>query len=334
MRHIVKLFKNIKIINVQRYCTSLEPVKTTNELTKKPDILEETTDRELIPSEDFPTYLPPTFNFAAYVNKSETLRKFVELGVDLSKIESKKGLPEFILKLDFNRHVKRHLMFLHDLGIEPEKYGEFLTKNPLFFKNEIDELETRVYYLRSKKFTLEQVQEIVTKDPFWLNFSTKRIDRRLGFFQKNFSLTGNEVRYLATKYPKVITSHLMHVRELNFCVREEMGFDGNETKSLLLAIPKIFMMNRDHVIERFSYMFNVMNFSKEKILQYPQIFATRLSRMKNRHQFLKLLGRDQFNEKLPKYVSPEAFYSGTDEEFVTNVCDSTMETYDNFLKTL
>jgi hypothetical protein len=81
-------------------------------------------------------------------------------------------------------------------------------------------------------------------------------------------------------------------------------------------------------------MTDVMNFSKEKILQSAQMFNTRLSRMKHRHQFLKLLGRDQYDEKLPNYVSPEAFYSGTDDEFVVNVCGSTVETYDNFLKTL
>lgn len=77
-----------------------------------------------------------------------------------------------------------------------------------------------------------------------------------------------------------------------------------------------------------------MNFSHDKIIQSPQLFSTRLSRMKNRHQYLKLLGRDQFDEKKPNYVSPQNFYGGTDEEFVINVCESTMETYDNFLKTL
>lgn len=77
-----------------------------------------------------------------------------------------------------------------------------------------------------------------------------------------------------------------------------------------------------------------MKFSHVKILKNPELLHTRLTRMRNRHKFLKLLGRDQFDEKLPRYVSAQAFYSGTDEDFVVNVCESVMETYDNFLKTL
>lgn len=77
-----------------------------------------------------------------------------------------------------------------------------------------------------------------------------------------------------------------------------------------------------------------MKFSHDKILQNPELFSMRLSRMKNRHQFLRLLKRDQFDEKLPRYISAESFYKGTDEDFVFNVCESTIETYDNFLKTL
>lgn len=239
---LLKLFKNIKFVSIQRCCSTLPVTTQSVETNKLPDVLQQT-NHELVPTEDFPTYFPPTFNFAAYVNRSETLQKFVELGVDLSRIEKKKGLPQFVLKLDFNRDVRNHLLFLHDLGLPAEYYGEFLTKNPLFFKNTLDDLETRVYYLRSKNFSIEQVRTIVAKDPFWLNFSTKRIDKRLGWFQTNFALSGDDMRFLTTKYPRVITSHLMTVREISFSVREEMGFDKEEAKVLLLAQPKLFMMS-------------------------------------------------------------------------------------------
>ena len=207
-----------------------------------PKELTEEIDRELVPAEDFPVYTSPTFNFAAYIEKSETLQKFVKLGVNLSKIEKKKAIPWYFLKLDFDRDVKGHLLFLNDLGIEPEHYGHFITKNPTFFRNSLDDLETRIHYLRSKNFELEQVREIVTKDPFWLSFSTTRIDRRLGWFQKNFHLTGSDIRFLAAKYPRLITSHLM--REIIFSVKEEMGFDQDQTKLLLLAVPKLFMKSK------------------------------------------------------------------------------------------
>jgi mTERF len=230
---LLKFVKNqqcLRKINLHKFSTSIEPVTAHSNLPETVN-----------PSEDFLTFTSPTFNFAAYIEKSETLRKFVELGVDLSKIEKKKGLPQYVLQLDFERDIKKHLFFLHDLGLPADAYGYFLTKNPLIFKESIDDLETRVYYLRSKKFTVANVQEIVAKNPYWLSFSTKRIDRRLGWFQKNFQLDGNEMRGLTVKQPKLITYNMEHIREASFSVREQMGFEKDEMKSILLAKPNLWM---------------------------------------------------------------------------------------------
>lgn len=189
------------------------------------------------------SFTSATFNLAAYANKSETLKQFVELGVDLSKIEKKKGLPQFLLQLDFNDNVKPHLFFLHDLGVPAEAFGFIFTKNPLLFKQSIDDLQTRVYYLQSKRFSTLDVQRIVSKNPFWLNFSTRRVDRRLGWFQKELQMTGDEVRELSVKQPKLITYNLEHVRKTIFLIREEMGFDKIETKMLFLSKPNLIMQS-------------------------------------------------------------------------------------------
>lgn len=44
--------------------------------------------------------------------------------------------------------------------------------------------------------------------------STEKIDQRLGHFQKTFKLTGNEVRNLAVKRPRLITYHMAHIQVL------------------------------------------------------------------------------------------------------------------------
>lgn len=191
--------------------------------------------------ENTPTFTTPTFNFAAYANKSDTIQKLVALGVDLSKIEKKKGFPQYVLQLDFERDIKNHLLFFHDLGVPAESYGHLITKNPLIFKESIDDLETRVYYLRAKKFGVNQVCDIVVRNPFWLSFATHRIDRRLGWFQKNFQLSGDDIRLVVCKQPKLITYNMEHIRESTFTIKEEMGFDKDEMKALLLAKPNFWM---------------------------------------------------------------------------------------------
>lgn len=189
-------------------------------------------------------YLKPTFNLAAYVNKSETLQQFIHLGVDLSKIEKRKGLGDFVLRLDFNKDVKEHLTFLHDVGVPSDELGRFLTTNPLIFKEDLDNLQTRINYLVSKNFKEEQITRVIVKNPFWLMFTTQRIDKRLGFFQKNFGLVGHEVRSLSASQPKLITYQMEHIRKNTFSIKEEMGFTAEETKQLLLNKPRLWMMSK------------------------------------------------------------------------------------------
>lgn len=347
---LIRNTQNLSLFNAQRFSSAVAPITKSRNL---PDTQTSSARDDIVRLEDLPTHVSPSFNFAAYVNKSETLKKFVELGVDLSKIEKKKGLPQFVLKLDFENDVKRHLFLLHDLGLPAEYFGYFLTKNPLIFKESIADLETRVYYLRSKNFTLENVREIVGKNPFWLSFSTKRIDQRLGWFQKNFKLTGREIRSLTVKQPKLLTYNLEHVRESTFTVKEEMGFDEVEdVKQLLLSAPSLWMMSElkidlmlrnfthllftDHteLIERFAYINNTMKISHKQILQSPEILSSRLYRLKQRFGFLKFLGKAQFDPTQPGFISFRSFVEGTDKDFVFNVAKSSLETYDDFLKTL
>lgn len=196
------------------------------------------------PEDEVTPYLAPTFNLAAYVNKSETLQKFIQLGVDLHKIEKRKGLGQFFVKLDFERDCKDHLMFLNDIGVPADTFGKFITKNPLIFKEDIANLQVRVNYLASKEFLPEMISRVVTANPYWLMFDTKRIDRRLGYFQKNFQLSGKEVRLLTCRQPRLITYNLDMVMKNTFCVRDEFGFEKEEMKDLLLTIPKIWMMSK------------------------------------------------------------------------------------------
>lgn len=117
--------------------------------------------------------LRPSFNLAAYVNNSETLQQFIKLGVDLSRIERRQGIPEFILKLDFEKDVKNHIQFLHqECGLPMEAFASVLTKNPLIFKENLPDLETRVNYLKSKLFKPLEIARIAEMNPYWLMYES------------------------------------------------------------------------------------------------------------------------------------------------------------------
>lgn len=188
--------------------------------------------------------IQPSHNLAAYINKSSTLQQLIKLGVDLHRIERRRGLAQFVLRLDFDRDMRQHLQFLTDTGVAADQLGPFITKNPLIFKESIDDLQTRIHYLQSKRFQAADILRIVQQNPFWLMFPTQRIDARLGYFQKSFDLVGNECRQLTVTQPKLITYNFSAIRASSFTIREEFGFDTDETKQMLLGAPKIWMMSK------------------------------------------------------------------------------------------
>lgn len=207
-----------------------------------PSILAERSDLDGV---DTPSLnLKPSFNLAAYVNKSDTLQQLVKLGVDLHRLEKKPDLAQFVLGLDFQHQIQPHLLFLCDRGIVPEELGKYLTKNPAILKENLDDLQVRISYLQSKKFKANEIQRIVQKNPFWLMFSTPKIDDRLGFFQRQFRLTGSETRQLAVAQPRIITYSIEHIQKAAFTVVEEMGMTKAETKELVLKLPKILTMGK------------------------------------------------------------------------------------------
>lgn len=84
----------------------------------------------------------------------------------------------------------------------------------------------------------------------------------------------------------------------------------------------------------FDYVHNVMKLSHEQIVDFPEILRSREFRVKQRHLFLELLGRAQYNPNLEGYVSPKAVVSGTDSEFCQIVAKSSVEAFNIFLKSI
>ncbi|NP_001380777.1 transcription termination factor 3, mitochondrial isoform X1 [Bombyx mori] len=282
---------------------------------------------------DVTPFLSNTFNLAAYVNHSKTLQNLIDLNVNISKFEKKPYIIEKLLKLDFEKNMKSHIVFLSDY-VNMEQMGEFFTKNPMIFCEHLEDLKTRVNYLESKRFSDSEIKRIISKNPYWLNFSTIRIDRRFGFYQQYFDLSGKNVRCLATTQPKLITYNLHHVKCNTFAIKEEMGFKDEEIKLLLLNKPKLWMINQRMLIERFNYIHNIMKIPHTTILENAGVLLSRVFRIKQRHLFLQSLGRAQYDPKKVNYVPIKALVEKSDVEFCNNFAKCDIDDFNMFLKTL
>uniref|UniRef100_A0A8C0P9U7 Transcription termination factor 3, mitochondrial n=2 Tax=Canis lupus TaxID=9612 RepID=A0A8C0P9U7_CANLF len=281
-----------------------------------------------------PPLPPDTFTLRDYVDHSETLQKLVHLGVDLSKIEKHPEAANLLLRLDFEKDIKQILMFLKDLGIEDNQLGPYLTKNYAIFSEDLENLKTRVAYLQSKNFSKAQIAQMVRNAPFLLSFSVERLDNRLGFFQKELELSVKKTRDLVVRLPRLLTGSLEPVKENMKVYRLELGFKHNEIQHMITRVPKMLTANKRKLTETFDYVHNVMNIPHHLIVRFPQVFNTRLFKVKERHLFLTYLGRAQYDPTKPNYISLDKFVSVPDEIFCEEIAKASVQDFEKFLKTL
>ncbi|KAL1123970.1 hypothetical protein AAG570_001740 [Ranatra chinensis] len=256
------------------------------------------------------------------------------MGVNLHAVERMRGAAQVILRRDFERDMQNHIRFLNDCGVTGDSVGVYISKNPFIFTQDLDNLEVRINYLFSKQFTTDSISRILVKNPRWLMHSTEDIDRRLGYFQQNFLLKGDEVRFVATRQPKLITYNLDHIRDTRFAVIEEMGFTVDESKQIILRKPKVYTLNRRSLVERFDYIHNTMGIGHGLIIEQVGSLLSRLSRLKQRHQFLALLGRNIYDPAQPGYISLVDIVAGDDSCFCSRVAKTPTAIFNKFLKTL
>ncbi|EFB29086.1 hypothetical protein PANDA_009841, partial [Ailuropoda melanoleuca] len=281
-----------------------------------------------------PPLPPDTFTLRDYVDHSETLQKLVLLGVDLSKIEKHPDAANLLLRLDFEKDIKQILMFLKDLGIEDNQLGTYLTKNYAIFSEDLENLKTRVAYLQSKNFSKAHIAQMVRNAPFLLSFSVERLDNRLGFFQKELELSVKKTRDLVVRLPRLLTGSLEPVKENMKVYHLELGFKHNEIQHMITKVPKMLTANKRKLTETFDYVHNVMSIPHHLIVKFPQVFNTRLFKVKERHLFLTYVGRAQYDPTKPNYISLDKLVSVPDEIFCEEIAKASVQDFEKFLKTL
>jgi len=274
-------------------------------------------------------------------SECSTLQRLVDLGVDLSYWEEHDHdgqTIEIAMRLNFEDDVKPRIMWMIDKGINLENQATILTQTPQIFNKSIEELNKMVVYLQSKNFPNESIRDmIIGTSGKWLKSTVLEIDSKLGYFQKKFELSGNEVRKLAKEEPRLIIwdGIPFQVNVNNITVIDGMGFSKDEAKQLLMKCPILYKNRAEGRLQSsFNMAHHTMGLSHEAILQYPLILTRKSLFLKTRHLFLKKLGRDQYNPKKPNYISPKVLYEESDADFCEFGAHVTVELYNKFLMTI
>lgn len=84
----------------------------------------------------------------------------------------------------------------------------------------------------------------------------------------------------------------------------------------------------------FDYVHNTMKISHEQIIKFPLILKRRVSLIRGRHLYLEFLNRNQYDPTKPLYVPLNAFYGIDDSEFCQNYAKTSVNDFNQFLKTI
>ncbi|KAE9555047.1 hypothetical protein FO519_001708 [Halicephalobus sp. NKZ332] len=274
-------------------------------------------------------------SMAAFVNHSKVLQNLLDLGVDLLDIDTKTKLARHLVRLDWEKDVFPKLAWLvKGIGVDRETLGKYLTRNPFFLVQNLDDMKTRVAYLQSKKFTSKEIAKIVTEHRYWLNIDVKTTDARLGWLQRQFKLTGDQVRTLIVKEPRVLYFGLGPLQRVVLLFNKELAFPPAAVKKMIMTDPRLFMMDYEHIVASYNYFVLVMNIPNSRLIEYPTALRCSVSVIRKRHEFLKKVNKAVYDPELPGYVSLEQLLQPSDKKFAEKVARIKAESYDRFLKTL
>ncbi|XP_072303534.1 transcription termination factor 3, mitochondrial [Eucyclogobius newberryi] len=296
--------------------------------------LDEIDDKEAV-TISVPSHLPPSSDsLRDYVDKSETLSKLVQLGVNLWKLEQRPDVGSMLLRLDFEADVVPKLLFLKDVGVEDSRLGYIISHNPFILTQSLENLNTRVNYLKSKKFSSETVASMVSRAPYLLSFSVKRLDNRMGFYQQQLNLSVANTRNIVSRLPRLLCGSLEPVKENLKVCEIELGFKKNEIQHIVLAVPKVLAANKKKLIQIFDLLHNTMKVPHHLIVKFPQVLNTKYLRVKERHLFLEYLGKAQYDPTQPNYIALDNLISLPDETFCSGLASAKLEDFYLFQKTL
>ncbi|KAE9417356.1 hypothetical protein Angca_004232, partial [Angiostrongylus cantonensis] len=236
---------------------------------------------------------PPvyTHSLVPFVNYSFLLQILVDIGVNLFEVEQNTRTGKHLLRLDLEKDVRPKLRWLLSLGFHFSDLGVYLTKNPFYLLQDLSDMQVRVNYLMSMKFSTEDVCKIIREFRYWLNVDVKVMDSRLGWVQKQFGLSGNEVRALIRKEARILMFGLGPLQRLVGLFNKELGFSPKQMKRILLADPRVFMMEAKFIRTNYDYVHSTMRLSNSIIAKNPFILRCSHSSIRNRHEFLKKIGR-------------------------------------------
>lgn len=144
--------------------------------------------------------------------------------------------------------------------------------------------------------------------------------------------TTDEILHVLTKCPHIIATYTVEsLDEKVQFFEKELKFNKHHIKNLILKQPSIMTFSKEAILEKYNYCFEKINVSRSNIARCPRVFQCSLKRIKERHEFLKHLGRITDEMRIDDY-GLGLIVTTPNRQYVEQVAKSTLDEFDQFKK--
>lgn len=144
--------------------------------------------------------------------------------------------------------------------------------------------------------------------------------------------TIDEILHVLTKCPHLIATYTVKSLEGKIQLFEkELKFNKHHIKNLILKQPSVLTFSEEAILKKYNYCFENMNLTPSSIARCPRVFQCSLKRIRERHQFLKHVGRITDEMRIDDY-GLGLIVTTSDKQFVEKVGKTSMEDFKSFIK--
>ncbi|MGH0127957.1 UNVERIFIED_CONTAM: hypothetical protein FKN15_014196 [Acipenser sinensis] len=275
-----------------------------------------------------------------------------EVGVEESHLGYFITKNPFILT-ESMENLQDRVSYLKSKKFSPTAVARMVSKAPYLLNFSVERLDNRLgFFQKELGLNVQKTMDLVTCLPRLLTGSLEPVKENLKVCQIELGFKENEVRHIVTRIPKLLTAskkkltgifdylhntmgipHNLIVKFPQVC-QIELGFKENEVRHIVTRIPKLLTASKKKLTGIFDYLHNTMGIPHNLIVKFPQALNAKLLRIKERHLFLKHLGRAQYGPAEPNYISLDRLVSLPDEVFCAEIALASLNDFEMFQKTL
>ena len=228
-------------------------------------------------------------------------------------------------KYEFDNNFGSMTSFLEDLNVP---VGEIFQDCPELFSLDKDKLLRTTHVLGDAPFFFdtEDIGKFIQKHPeIFLQLDNEMVNARI---IRIYEKLGEDAQLhdIMQATPKMLTAS--SCIESRIALLTKWNFTTKHIGYLMKTFPILFYDNRvvENLEDRLEFLLGSEDLNAEDIMKFPFCLQMRLVILKCKIGFIRI-----HNPKALKKSSLQEIFTAKDEEFVTNICISELQTYNNYM---